>query len=238
MQAPLNERLKAYADALRELNFPFSEAYDDLVARLKAGEVGAMAPAVGEPMPPFSLPAHTGRLVSLEEVLRAGPAVISFNRGHWCPSARSSSLPSRATTRTLRPTVPSSSRSFPTGSSSCAATQTISNNNFIRLSDMDNAYALSLGLVHVARARGSPSSCRGAAIGLSDYQGNDGWFVPAARPPSCVGADGRVLARHVDPEFRRRMEIAEHLAALDTLADHRRECPMERCRKDARQPVH
>jgi hypothetical protein len=34
MEAPLNERLAAYADALRELNFPFAEAYDELFARL------------------------------------------------------------------------------------------------------------------------------------------------------------------------------------------------------------
>jgi len=34
MDAPLNARLAAYAAKLRELNFPFAEAYDDLVARL------------------------------------------------------------------------------------------------------------------------------------------------------------------------------------------------------------
>jgi peroxiredoxin len=31
------------------------------------------------------LPAHTGRLVSLQEILHLDPAVIGFNRGHWCP---------------------------------------------------------------------------------------------------------------------------------------------------------
>ena len=53
MNAPLNERLAAYANALRNLNFPFAEAYDDLVARLKAGGIGASAPLVGELMLPF-----------------------------------------------------------------------------------------------------------------------------------------------------------------------------------------
>ena len=50
MDAPLNERLAAYANTLRDLNFPFAEAYDDLVARMKAGGIGAMAPLVGEMM--------------------------------------------------------------------------------------------------------------------------------------------------------------------------------------------
>ena len=85
MDAPLNARLAAYADKLRELNFPFAEAYDDLVARLYAGEVGCGAPAVGERMPAFILPARTGTLVSLDELTSKGPVVLSFNRGHWCP---------------------------------------------------------------------------------------------------------------------------------------------------------
>jgi len=49
MDAPLNERLAAFSDTLRELNFPFAEAYDDLFARLYSGDVGTTAPAVGEP---------------------------------------------------------------------------------------------------------------------------------------------------------------------------------------------
>ena len=61
MDGSLNDRLKAYAEKLKELNFPFSEAYDNLVARLMAGEVGAAAPKVGDVMPPFVLPSHRGR---------------------------------------------------------------------------------------------------------------------------------------------------------------------------------
>ena len=85
MDGPLNARLAAYAAKLRELNFPFAEAYDDLVARLYAGEVGSEAPKAGEMMPPFILPSRDGAAVSLEELIADGPLVISFNRGHWCP---------------------------------------------------------------------------------------------------------------------------------------------------------
>lgn len=83
MDAPLNERLAAYADQLRALSFPFAQAYDHLVTRLQAGEVGTTAPAVGDHMPPFLLPDHAGGLISLEDLLAKGPVVISFNRGHW-----------------------------------------------------------------------------------------------------------------------------------------------------------
>ncbi len=213
MEAPLNERLTAYADALRALNFPFAEAYDDLVARLKAGEVGAMAPDVGDPMPPFSLPAHTGRLVSLDEILAPGPAVISFNRGHWCPfckielatiASHEDEIAARgAQLVSIIPERQQFVRRLP---------QEILN-RFIILSDIDNAYALSLGLAMWVGRRVA-DLMQGHGYRLAEYQGNDGWFVPLPAT-FVVGADGRVLARRVDPEFRQRMEIADIIAALD-----------------------
>jgi peroxiredoxin len=212
MQAPLNERLKAYADALRELNFPFAEAYDDLVARLKAGEVGAMAPAVGEPMPPFSLPAHTGRLVSLEEVLRAGPAVISFNRGHWCPFCKIELATIASHHEEIAAHGAQLVSVLPDRQQFVRRLPAEILNNFIVLSDMDNAYALSLGLVMWLGER-ITELMRGRGHSLEEYQGSDGWFVPLPAT-FVVGADGRVLARRIDPEFRQRMEIDEILAAL------------------------
>ena len=53
----------------------------------------------------------------------------------------------------------------------------------------------------------------GRGYRLAEYQGNDAWFVPLPAT-FVVGANGRVLARHVDPEFRQRMEVNEILAAL------------------------
>jgi len=213
MEAPLNERLTAYSDALRALNFPFAEAYDDLVARLKAGEVGAMAPDVGEPMPPFDLPAHSGRLVSLDEILAPGPAVISFNRGHWCPfckielatiASHQDEIAARgAQLVSILPERQQFVRRLP---------QEILS-RFIILTDIDNAYALSLGLAMWVGRRVA-DLMQGHGYRLAEYQGNDGWFVPLPAT-FVVGADGRVLARRVDPEFRQRMEIADILAALD-----------------------
>ena len=85
MDAPLNARLSAYAGKLRELNFPFAEAYDDLVARLYAGEVGTVAPSVGEVCRRLFFHRRSGTLVSLDDLTAMGPVVLSFNRGHWCP---------------------------------------------------------------------------------------------------------------------------------------------------------
>jgi len=213
MEAPLNERLAAYADTLRELNFPFAEAYDDLVARLKAGEVGARAPDVGEPMPPFSLPAHTGRLVTLEEILAPGPAVISFNRGHWCPFCKIELATIASHHEEIAARGAQLVSILPDRQQFVRRLPGEILNNFIVLTDIDNSYALSLGLV-VWLGQRIADLMQDRGHRLAEYQGNDGWFVPLPAT-FVVGRDGRVLARHVDPEFRQRMEIEEILTALD-----------------------
>ena len=88
MQAPLWRRLEAYVETQRAFGSPFVDATQRLVDRLRAGDVGHGSPAVGDAMPPFLLPDQHGTLVDLAGVTEAGPVVVSFNRGHWCPFCR------------------------------------------------------------------------------------------------------------------------------------------------------
>ena len=88
MDASLAERLQAFADAVGELGPIFQSSVDDLVARLRAHDVGDNAPKPGEKMPDFVLPDERGQLVSLEQLLEKGPVAVTFHRGHWCPYCR------------------------------------------------------------------------------------------------------------------------------------------------------
>jgi thiol-disulfide isomerase/thioredoxin len=45
--------------------------------------------AVGDEAPDFTLPNTRRRQVSLTSVLRAGPAIVTFYRGGWCPYCNS-----------------------------------------------------------------------------------------------------------------------------------------------------
>ncbi|WP_042444395.1 peroxiredoxin-like family protein [Azospirillum sp. B510] len=58
---------------------------DRVIADLKARgvELGALRP--GLQAPDFALPNQLGRTVSLYETLEAGPVVLLFYRGEWCP---------------------------------------------------------------------------------------------------------------------------------------------------------
>jgi peroxiredoxin len=58
---------------------------------------------------------------------------------------------------------------------------------------------------------------KGRGYHLETYHGNDGWFIPVPAT-FVVGTDRMVVARFVDPDFRRRMDIDEILAALHACA--------------------
>jgi peroxiredoxin len=210
--APLNERLAAYAEKLRELNFPFAEAYDTMVSRVLAGEVGHMAPAVGETMPDFMLPGRAGKLVTLDEVTLRGPAVISFNRGHWCSFCKIELKTLVEHHGEITAAGGEMVSIIPDRQQFVEPLRSLILDKFEILTDIDNGYALSLGLV-MWIGEHLKTLMKGRGYHLETYHGTDGWFVPVPAT-FVVGRDKSVLARFVDPDFRRRMEIDEILAAL------------------------
>ena len=48
---------------------------------------------------------------------------------------------------------------------------------------------------------------------LPRYQGNDAWMLPIPAT-FVVGTDGLIKARFVDPDYRKRMDIDDMIAAL------------------------
>lgn len=214
-EAPLHERMAAFSEAVREFGLPFAEAYDDLVARIRSGEAGSAAPEPGEPMPGFLLPDSSGRLVSLEDVIAEGPAVISFNRGHWCEYCRIELTAFRQGMSEIAAhgarvvSIMPESEVF-TGKAAAEA-----GNALEILSDIDNGYALTMGLAIWLgdRVRNLYLS---HGLNLERFQNSPNWFVPIPAT-FVVGRDGMIVARHVDPDFRNRMDIEAIIAALKTL---------------------
>lgn len=73
MEAPLNERLRLFSDALKDADPRYASAYDSLVNRLETARSGNSAPGVGDVMPSFALPDGDGRMHGLDEYLAKGP---------------------------------------------------------------------------------------------------------------------------------------------------------------------
>ena len=224
MDAPLSVRLQAVADTVRELSPPFADVIDRLVARLADNGVGVTAPGPGEPMPPFLLPDETGRLVSLSSLLEKGSLVVSFNRGHWCPYCRldvDALARAEAEIASLGAQIVAIS---PETSVWAAELKAYAKAPFHILSDLDGGYALELNLLFWVGDE-AQRALSGAGVDLVQFQGNDTWMLPIPAT-FLVGSDGVVIARFVDPDYRRRMEVEDLLETLR--ADARRRADQAR----------
>jgi peroxiredoxin len=211
MEGTLNEQLRAYADAGREIFPAYGEAVDRLVERLSQNGGGENAPRPGEVMPPFMLPDGQGRLVTLPSLLAHSPVAVIFFRGHWCPYCRLN----------VRAVIQAQDRIKAMGAQIVAImpeTQEYteqfkadSGAPFPVLTDLDNGYALSLNL---AIWLGSEIQRLLSYQDMPKFHGNDGWMLPIPAV-FVVDRDGIVKARFVDPDFRKRMEIDDLLRALE-----------------------
>src|SRR5262249_58546628 len=104
------------------------------------------APKVGEAMPAFMLPDGDDRIVGIDELVGEGPLVVSFNRGHWCPFCKielSSLAKAKKELAKLDAKVVSI---MPDRQSFIGPLAGELRGKASFLSDIDNAYALSLGL--------------------------------------------------------------------------------------------
>lgn len=209
---PLREQLAAVAAADGH-EFPqFVPPVEALVARLSSGAVGASAPQVGDTMPPFALPDETGRIVSLDSLLEAGPVAIFFHRGHWCPYC---SVTAAALARAQADVEAAGGRMvaiLPERQAYAGRLKAQSGAGYPFLSDVDNGYALALGLVFWMGEELSALYRDGGEV-ISLFQGNEAWMLPIPAT-FVVGRGGRVVARFVDPDYRRRMAIEDVVAAV------------------------
>src|SRR5262245_45851591 len=214
LNAPLNERLDAYSSAVRKFIPSYADAVDRLVARLSGNGADASAPQPGELMPGFVLPDETGRLTSLDSLLRNGPIAITFHRGHWCPWCRISANALAKVHNEINGTGGQLAAVMPDRQAFAAEFKRNTDSPFPIVTDVDNGYALSLNL---AIWVGPDLEKLLFSFGrlLPAYQGNDAWILPIPAT-FVVGRDGRVSARFVDPDFRRRMSVEELIAALQT----------------------
>jgi peroxiredoxin len=206
---PLADRLGFIAKRVRELSTEFADAVDQFVGQLEAAAAGSQAPQVGDAMPGFLLPDETGRLVQMEQLLQQAPLAMAFHRGHWCPYCRLNAVGLAEIQDDIKPV-----RLVAISAETSEFTRQIkaeARAHFPFLTDVGNGYALSLNLA-VWVPDFMSALIAGAGWDIPRYQGQDGWILPI---PSVfiIGQDGLIKARHVDPDYRRRMELRDIIAA-------------------------
>lgn len=217
-QTQAHESLRSELDQLTLAAAPPPEVLEVLARSSKeiehSGDVSGVH--VGDKTPGFSLPNAVGQWVSLAERLAAGPVVVSFNRGSWCPYCN---LELRALQRVLPEihelgaTLVAITPEAPDGSLTLAEKYSLT---FDLLTDAGSRVArdwrlrydlpLDLRQLYMSAFQVDPRA--------SNVEG--GWRLPV--PATFVlDPDGVVRARHVLVDYTTRMEPGEIVAALAAL---------------------
>jgi peroxiredoxin len=211
LDASLRDQLRAFAETVRRDRPEFAAAVDRLVTRLHQYGAGESAPQIGDPMPPFVLPDETGQMVSLDELLNRGPVAVTFHRGHWCPYCRININALVQAHKELAVDEGEIVAIIPDRQKFAADLKLASDVPFPILTDADNGYALSLNLTIWVGAE--IKNMMEGRLDLPNFQGNGSWMLPIPAT-FVVGRDGLIRARFIDPDYRKRMMIADMMAAM------------------------
>jgi peroxiredoxin len=212
LDASMNERLSLFANAVRERHPDSAAIVDRLVLRLTEHGAGEAAPKPGDVMPSFALPDEHGHMVRLENLLAHGPAIVTFYRGHWCPYCRISMNTLAKAQSRIEVLGARMVAIVPDREQFAAEMKRDSNVKFPILSDMDNGYAMSLNLAIWVGSEMEEFMTRIGRM-LPEYQGNDSWMLPIPAT-FVVGRDGRIVARFVDPDYRKRVAVEDLVKSL------------------------
>jgi peroxiredoxin len=186
------------------------------VERLRMLQLVEQGLLVGDPLPEFALPDTDGVTVSSEALLARGPLAVVFIRGPWCPYC---SLTLDALEE-VRPSIEQLGASLVVISP--ATTEelwraTIGRGLRLRLlSDPRAAYAKICG-VQFEMTEGHIDLYRRLGWDVARANAGSGWELPV--PASYVaGSDGIINFVFADPDWSRRAEPAELLAAVERIA--------------------
>ena len=195
----------------------------EIGARIEAAiaEVAAsgVAPglAVGDRAPGFTLPDATGRQVSLADRLDAGPVVLQFYRGDWCPYCNLHLRALQAALPEIRKRGASLVAISPQSPDHSLSLTEQAELEFDVLSDVDQHVIRDYRLQFTL-----PADLQSVHLDVFDLdlraQNADGsWNLPVPAT-FVISAEGRIVAAGVEVDYRTRIEPSMILEALDALA--------------------
>ncbi|MDX2156057.1 MAG: peroxiredoxin-like family protein [Hyphomicrobiaceae bacterium] len=193
------------------------------VAKMMADDNAALQPQaatalkVGDNFPALSLPDQLGRPVDIAALAGEGPLLITFYRGGWCPycnlelRAYQKLVPdiTRLAARLIAVTPETPDNALTTAEKNDLA--------FTVLSDEHGRLADALG-IRFELSDAVKAYFVKAGHDLPSRNGNDRWSLPMPAT-YVVEKGGRIALAFVDPDYRKRLEPSEAVAALAALAE-------------------
>jgi peroxiredoxin len=189
--------------------------YDTLVQNLRDAGVGEGALKAGDAAPDFALTNAEGHVVALADLLAAGPVVLSFYRGKWCPYCVTELEALRGASGDI---AALGARLVAVTAEDCGGALAAKRQHSLEfeiLCDFENGLGLTFGLVFRV-----PDSIRGyyegADLNFPLIYGNDSWFLPVPAT-YVIGRDGVIRHAYINPDFRERLDPAIILDVLKSL---------------------
>lgn len=170
------------------------------------------APKVGEKFPEFALPNQNGEVVRLSDLLAKGPVVVSFFRGLWCPYCNIEVKALAEAQEEIAALGASLVLVSPQTVEFSAKTVRQHKLGFDALSDEGNAFARSLGTVFTL-PEDVKAIYQAFGISLPAHNGDESWDLPMPAR-FAIGTDGTVLWADINPDYTKRPDPAETIAAL------------------------
>lgn len=216
LDGTLQAQLDCYVVALRRIRPEVHHAYERMIERIARAGGGASAPAVGDTLPDALLCDQDGRLVAVSSLYSQNPLVISFNRGHWCPFCRLQLMALKRATDAFAASGTQIVSIVPETAEFSNRMIAINDLPFPVLSDVDLAFALEVGLA-IWVGEEIETIYQAGGLDLARFQGGRTGLLPI--PATFVLArGGRILARFVEPDFRKRMPLDDIRTALSDYA--------------------
>ncbi len=211
----LKERLDARrAEFLGSAPAEKAKSYQEGIDTVAASGIYDRALKTGAKAPDFTLKNPAGQPVSLADLLKKGPVVLTWYRGGWCPycnlalAALAEKLPEITAAGgqlvALTPELPEH------------ADETAKKNDlpFVVLSDPGNRVAREYGVVFKMTPEVADAMQKGAK--LHERNGDDSDELPLAAT-YVIAPDGTVTYAFLDADYRNRAEPARLVDALKAL---------------------
>jgi peroxiredoxin len=192
------------------------EVFDQSIQQLLDEGLPSDVVQVGDTLEPFTLIDATGSLISLDEILQSGPAVIVFYRGGWCPYCN---VALRTYQRELVPELPQFGARLvaisPQAPDQSLTTVEKAELDFTVLSDPGSRLARSIGIAF-QQADDVLEVQRQLGLNLAEVNAEGSTQLPR---PTVLIVDQRRVVRFVDvqPDYTARTEVVDILSALADL---------------------
>lgn len=204
-----------YANYLQTADDERKRVYAEGIAAVAESGVLERAKKTGDTAPNFALPDKDGETVELSLLLADGPVVLLWYRGGWCPYCN---LTLRAYQQRLAEinglgaTLVAVSPELP---DQTAATIEKDELGFVVLSDAGNAVAHDYGVVFSLTPE--VHTIYNEAFGFDAHNGQDSGELPLAAT-YVIDRTGTIRYAFLDPDYTKRAEPDEVIAALERLA--------------------